>query len=112
MLTATVVMRHDADSRYFTGRFEDDEVLVTHLYFCHDGVFPSKNSSLRDSNQTTSVELNVTLDGEVRQCGCVRAMIFCFVRVHQIIRQRTCGRVFHACCSLFSLFVSLTGRCG
>ena len=49
--------------RYFTGKHEDDQVLVTHLFVCHEGTWPSRNDSLRDSNQTTDVEVEVTLSG-------------------------------------------------
>ena len=49
--------------QYFTGRRGDDEVLVTHLYYCHIGTFPSRNDTERAANQTTAVELNITLEG-------------------------------------------------
>ena len=49
--------------QYFTGKRGDDEVLVTHLYFCHIGTFPSRNDTERAANQTTAVELSITLEG-------------------------------------------------
>jgi|EP01044_Picomonas_judraskeda_P016036 hypothetical protein len=50
-------------------RREDDQLLVTHLYFCHIGSEPSHNASLRHPNQTTTVEMNFTLDGVVKTLG-------------------------------------------
>jgi hypothetical protein len=38
---------------------------VTHLFVCHIGASPSHNASLRDPNQTTTIEVqvNLTLSG-------------------------------------------------
>jgi hypothetical protein len=50
--------------QYFLGRHGgEDSFLVTHLYFCHIGAEPSRNLTLRGDNQTTDVELNITLPG-------------------------------------------------
>jgi len=46
--------------RYTLGRFEDS-MLVTHLFFCHVGSEPSQNASQRSTNQTTSVQLEISL---------------------------------------------------
>ena len=56
--------------QYFQGRKEsEDEYLVTHLFFCHIGTEPSHNASLRAPNQTTTVEVNFTLDREELSVG-------------------------------------------
>ena len=62
----------------WTPRFEDT-VLVTHLFFCHLGAFPctatgnlqrSQNSTcVLDSNQTTTVEVHVQLEGRTFELG-------------------------------------------
>ena len=47
----------------------DDQVLVTHLFVCHIGTEPSHNVSLRPPNQTTTVEMNLTLGGKTLTLG-------------------------------------------
>eukprot|EP01052_Picozoa_sp_SAG31_P052250 SAG31_NODE_12813_length_914_cov_1.541104_1_plen_237_part_10 len=54
--------------QYFLGHQGADSFLVTRLFFCHVGLEPSRDPAIRPANQTTEVEVNVTLsDGEKLQ---------------------------------------------
>lgn len=46
--------------------FHKETILVTHLFVCHGGSFPCSNSLTcgRDPNQTTTVEVEVTVGGK------------------------------------------------
>jgi hypothetical protein len=46
--------------QYFTGRYEDDSIMVTHLFTCHEGA-AWRNKTLILPNQTTTIEVNVSL---------------------------------------------------
>ena len=43
---------------------DEETVLITHLFVCHGGTFPPATVR-RDPNQTTTVEVEVTLDGTI-----------------------------------------------
>ena len=45
-----------------------ESILATHLFVCHGGSFPNQTSG-RDPNQTTTVEVEVTLDGSTTTLG-------------------------------------------
>ena len=51
-------------------RSKQEKILVTQLFICHGGTFPCSSSTCgRDPNQTTTVEVEVTLDGKVSTLG-------------------------------------------